>query len=275
MEVKLRKFKKKLKRVLFDLLSFFGVIRKSPFVKRKLQLSDFFSIYSGYKILYGPFKGFQFTRQSSWSSGDRASMIFGLYELDILRELSDVPKNYRYLINLGAADGYYSIGALSVGLFDRSYSFEISTVGQKIIKQVSELNLVANKSVCFGAADRNFYSLIPSEHLDLSVVLVDIEGGEFDIFYAETFLSMRNSIFIIELHEFYSNSREKTEDLILKASQTHEFRFIYPSAKNPSQFPELASIPDDDRWIICSEGRPEVMRWLRFDPIKGRSGSKL
>ena len=37
--------------------------------------------------------------------------------------------------------------------------------------------------------------------------------------------------------------------------------------RDMSKFKELENFSDDDRWLMCSEGRPELMNWWKFEPI--------
>ena len=37
-------------------------------------------------------------------------------------------------------------------------------------------------------------------------------------------------------------------------------------SRDLSNIPELQKFSDSDRWLMCSEGRGELMSWLRLDP---------
>jgi hypothetical protein len=47
----------------------------------------------------------------------------------------------------------------------------------------------------FGIADQNFNQLMPDVRLSESVLLVDIEGGEFDLLTNNVLNKLKNSIF--------------------------------------------------------------------------------
>jgi hypothetical protein len=82
-------------------------------------------------------------------------MICGLYEKEVLDALSSRPETHKTLIDLGAADGYYGVGSLVNGLFDTSYCYEISEVGQKIIAANARRNGVADRVTVLGIADES------------------------------------------------------------------------------------------------------------------------
>ena len=78
--------------------------------------------YSNATVAYGPFKGLKFSSDAWWGR-ERASMILGLYEQEVLESLTNIPKKYKSFIDLGAADGYYGIGVLVNNLFENSICF--------------------------------------------------------------------------------------------------------------------------------------------------------
>jgi hypothetical protein len=125
---------------------------------------------------------------------------------------------------------------------------------------------VENDIHIYGAANFDFYDNIPSTERSRCVILIDIEGAEFDIITRKTFEIFSKAIFIIELHHWVAFEGVKTTDLISFAEKTHSITFINHSARDLSSFPELHSYSDNDRGLICSEGRPSLMRWMRLDP---------
>ncbi len=59
--------------------------------------------------------------------------------------MASLKSKYNTLIDLGAADGYYAIGAVFSGLFEQSVCYEIEAEGQKQIKK----NAIANNVLDF------------------------------------------------------------------------------------------------------------------------------
>ncbi len=218
-------------------------------------------------VRYGPFKGLKLSSDNWWGSGDRASMLLGLYEQEVLESLTNIPKNYRTFIDLGAADGYYSIGVLINNLFDRSYCFEMSEKGRNIIREKALINGVSDNILIHGIADKDFYRAITSDQLSNSVLFVDIEGGEFDLFSKELFRIFKESIIFIELHDwFFKDGKIKLAKLRNDAEEFFCITELTTSTRDLSGFPELEKFSDTDRWLICSEGRARLMTWYRLDP---------
>jgi len=234
---------------------------------RKLFLSNLVSKIFKDTVHYGPFKGLVLGR-GVWSSTDRAGMILGLYEQEVLNSISTLPKKYTNFIDLGAADGYYAIGVLINKSFHKSYCFEMSPKGRQVIRENAELNNVSDNVIIYGKATANFYNLIPEFNLENTVLLVDIEGGEFDLLGYECLKAFSKSIIFIELHEWLvEDGLVKKNQLIETAKKFFNITELTTSSRDLSVFEELNDFSDTDRWLICSEGRDRRMTWLRLDPI--------
>ncbi len=244
---------------------FFGI---GEIANRRIFLSNKLNKEFNGIIRYGPFKGFRFVDESWWGMTDRGSMLLGLYEQEVLKSLQNIPEKYHIFIDLGAADGYYGVGVLINSLFEKSYCYEMSPVGQKIIENNAKLNNCLDKVEIFGFADKNFYQQIPRSERDISVLFIDIEGGEFDLLDENLLKNFSKSIIFIEIHDWVlmekNQSLEEFERLVNKF---FSIKKITTSNRDLSSFTELRDMCDTDRWLICSEGRCKLMSWWRLDPL--------
>lgn len=220
-------------------------------------------------VHYGLFKGLKLDAESWWSRTDFASMSLGLYEKEILDSLASIPASHRVFVDLGAANGYYTVGVLVNNIFDYSYCYEMSEQGQLRIKSNAIANNVIDKVNIFGKAERDFYVSLQAAGVDTSkcVLLCDIEGGEFDLFDEDMFNIFKGSIIFFEIHEwFFEDGFSKLQKLKRDASHNFKVTELTTGARDLSVFPELNEYSDTDRWLICSEGRFRLMTWLRLDP---------
>jgi len=242
--------------------------KKDPLHSRRVALARELSELLTGTVRYGPFKGLKLTRDSWWSGAEQASMLFGLYEKEVLESLTRVPPRYSTFIDCGAADGYYGVGVLVSGRFEKSYCFETSRAGQTVIRKNAERNGVSDRVVIKGTANKEFYKEILSDDLRNCVLLIDIEGGEFDLLDKSTFKIFERSIIFVELHEWLlPDGQERLRLLRESAASTHCISELTTGARDLSRFVELKNLSDTDRWLICSEGRGRLMTWLRFDPL--------
>lgn len=238
------------------------------FQKYKKILTDKLVCFHDSTIAYGPLKGYKLSSDSHWGVTDRGGMILGIYEKEVLHELLNVPSNYTIFIDLGAADGYYAVGLVAANIYEKSYCYEMDVNGQKVILENAILNDVSTKVVVKAEATKSFVYDIPKYELDKSTILVDIEGAEFGIFTSEIFHYLSNSIIIIEIHDFLvEEGAIKFKKLIEDSTKTHRSKIITMSERDLSVYKELENWNDIDRWLICSEGRDKLMKWVRFDPL--------
>jgi hypothetical protein len=196
-------------------------------------------------------------------------MLLGLYEKEVLEDLRQSAGKHRIFVDLGAADGYYGVGVLVSNMFQTSYCFEISADGQKAIISNAELNGVSDRIVVKGIATKDFYKNFTPDELCSCIILVDIEGAEFDLFDEDTFRAFAKATIIIEIHDFLvTNGNEQLQRLKEIGCRTHQLREIITGCRDLSKFTEVREFSDYDRWLICSERRRQPQTWLRFDPIE-------
>ncbi|MCX6119705.1 MAG: hypothetical protein NT027_19390, partial [Proteobacteria bacterium] len=82
-----------------------------------------------------------------------------------------------------------------------------------------------------------------------------------------TFSAFNKSIIFVELHDwFFEDGEEKLKKLKNDSTSTHVLTELTMGSRDLSIFPDLNKLHDNDRWLICSEGRGQLMKWLRFDP---------
>ena len=237
--------------------------------QRRLFISKQLDERFGSRVKYGPFQGLKLSKVIWWGTTDRAGILLGLYEREVLATLANVPAQYRRsFIELGAADGYYAVGVLANNMFERSYCFEISERGQKAIAENAALNGVIGRIDIHGIAEKDFHTVLPASALDNSVLLVDVEGAEFDILTAETFARFARSIIIIELHDhFFPDAQPRLARLRQACAGTFHIAELTTTGRDLSVFPELRQFSDTDRWLICSEGRRALPHWYVLTPL--------
>lgn len=237
--------------------------------QRRLLISRQLDERFGSEVKYGPFRGLKLSKATWWGTTDRAGMLLGLYEQEVLSALANVPARYRRsFIELGAADGYYAVGVLVNDLFEHSYCFEISERGQQAIAANAALNGLSSRIQIHGIAEADFHTALPESAIENSVLLIDIEGAEFDILTAKTFERFANSVIIVELHDhFFADATQRLERFRSMFVNTFRIDELTTTSRDPSAFPELRQFSDTDRWLICSEGRRAMPHWYVLTPL--------
>ena len=220
-----------------------------------------------YIVAYGPFEGMQLGKDVWWSKNDRITQILGVYEQHVMEKLIEYGKRQSHpFIDIGAADGYFAVGMAFSKSVNKVYAFEISSVGQEKIKENAARNSCSD--LVFVRGEPNYESLnsIISESSG-AVVLLDIEGDEFQFLTEEILTLMRNCYVVCELHPWIVKAGyEKQKQLISKAENIFNVSMIQREAYGPNQFEELSEFSDEERLIALGEGREKNMKWLVLEP---------
>jgi len=225
---------------------------------------------SNRRVLNGFFQGMKLGKLT-WGARDAGPMILGTYEYEVQSTIMNSPSNYKILIDIGAADGFYAIGCLLNQRFEKAICFESNPKSRLAIKENAKENAVEDRISILGTADKEFANFLINELSFKSsemIFLVDIEGSEFEILTAEIFDSLVDSMFIIEIHEIVENFEYKFQELIKNASIFFDIETIDSSNRPLFYNSTMNSWADEDRQVIFSEGRRYLMKWLVLVPKK-------
>lgn len=248
-------------------------------ILRKLNLFDAIQLHKqkiscdaknlfGDQVAYGLFKGMKLSKNVWWGKDDILSKYLGQYEPHIVEKLENLSKDYKHFIDIGAGDGYYSVGLLYSESYSSATCFEISSAGRDVIVENADLNNCRDKIIINGEA--NIETLKKEIKVIKSCVLLcDIEGAEFDLFSKELLSVASKCTIIIELHdEFFFDYESRRKRLIGDAEEYFDISFIKRYNPKVNEFKELSHWNDDLRQLAFSEGRPCRMDWLLLTPKK-------
>ena len=218
--------------------------------------------YYGGEIAYGPFKGVKINNHSDWSgTKDIGPKIFGLYENQILEWIQR--KKFDLLIDIGAADGYYALGILSSKIASRAVTFEISINDREITKASAIINNVDDKiSIKGEATTSEIIEVLKS--CSNGLIIMDIEGGEYNLITSELLKAAKNSCLIIELHEVVN--KDIQVNLLNLCKQFHQFEELTSLERNFPRDKFIEKLTDNERSLLLSEGRPYAMSWVVLSP---------
>jgi hypothetical protein len=219
----------------------------------------------------GPFKGMKLIAFSHISSAPLALKLFGLYEQEVVAFLTSL-KDRDTLINLGAGDGYYSVGLIRAAIVKRALSFEIDEKGRRAIADNAAQNGVAGSVSIFGAADAGLLDTLKAEGVDpaSAILLCDIEGAEFDVIDDALVAALQGAAFAIELHDFrFADGARRLEALTARLSKTHDVEIVKAGPADWSGIAELEALHDNARALVTSDGRKKLGLWLFARPNAG------
>lgn len=219
-------------------------------------------------IQNGPFTGMLVQKNSTWKYSHVGQMILGVYESIVLEALfSDRFLDRNYFVDIGAADGYYPIGLTKSGRISQAFAFEISPESRKSIIENATRNGVIEKIDVQSLADYKTIKQL-SEKIDFkkSIFLIDIEGAEFELLSREMLSLIRDSVIIIEIHNWIEGFLEKYRYFLRNAAEYFSIEVIPYKSVDMKKLEAISDFPDDNRFILLSEGRPCLMRYLLLTP---------
>tara|TARA_B100001175_G_C19463576_1_gene617835 strand:+ start:562 stop:1350 length:789 start_codon:yes stop_codon:yes gene_type:complete len=213
----------------------------------------------GTKILGGPFKGMKFIDRVS--EGCFIPKLLGIYESElhgVIKKIIDNPPDI--FINVGSAEGYYSVGLKRLIPQTNCYAYDINPIAQEKVKNLAKKNGVDV------LIDGEFKIEILRDFKNKNIFLMcDIEGAEADLFKEDNIHFLKNTSLCIELH--YWNSLHTKEILPQLLSKTHDTDIIYQDGKQEFKVPEVVkNLEHLDILLSAWEMRQYQTPWLIASP---------
>ena len=178
----------------------------------------FLSKFMPNRVMSGPFEGMNYINRSTGSP--ILPKYAGTYESQLHDVLYSIKSNgYERFIDVGAAEGYYVVGVMKYLLpkGKEVIAFESEEIGRKRIKKLGEIN------DCYGINIQGFCDVdLLAKTMDekKTFLLVDIEGGEFDLLNTSK-INFQNCDLLVEIHDKEEPQLKKLK-LIEDFKNTHE-----------------------------------------------------
>jgi len=219
------------------------------------------------RVLAGPFTGLRYVDQSVGSMW--WPKILGTYELELAEIIGRIcAENPPWVIDIGAAEGYYAVGMAWRCPQSRVIAFEGDHAGRQLQGELALLNHVDDRLHIEGFCDA------PALRRALAFarggfIICDIEGGERMLLNPAIIPELVDDpwTLLVEIHDNVDATIADT--LIERFKSTHSIREI---ASQPRLASDLATPIRRNylsRWIpaYLDERRPGPMRWLLLRPL--------
>ena len=242
------------------------IIKYTSFTeKKKYEINNKIINITNKIVTSGPYKNIKLNCNTSWSNEFVSTKLLGLYEEQVQKKIIELKKKYKlnYLINFGSSDGYHLIGLIKNNFFKSGLAYEISSKERKELIKNLEINKIINKVKVFNAANFDYINNnFNKKILNKTLFLVDIEGNEFCIFNKKNLNFFKNSILIIENHDFFLKGNKIVNDFFKLLKKNFSINYLLNGSRNPYKIKEISKLNDDERWLIMSEGRICEQNWL-------------
>jgi 16S rRNA G966 N2-methylase RsmD len=248
---------------------------KNAIQKRILYLTKKLKLLSKNLVQSGAYKNMKIG-DIAWSEYDYCPKIIGVYENEVQNEL--LKTNCKYIVNLGAGEGYHAIGQILSGTKEQAICFELSKTSRKFLNTNSKINNIENKIKIFEKANNNYLDYLQEKISDIDfkecVFLIDIEGEEFNIINNKNLETLKESKLIIEFHEKDKSLNEENLRFIEMLKQFYDLNFLTTRERDFSKIDFLKDFIDIDRWLMASENRIGLMKWIVCVPKKEKNSNE-
>ncbi len=226
---------------------------------RSNQIANTLTSKKGFEILGGPFKGMNFLDQVS--EGCYLPKLLGFYESELHPFINYVVENKPdTILNIGCAEGYYSVGMKRLLPETEIFSFDTDLNAQNKTKILAEKNNV--KINIEGLFEITFLEKLSSENVYL---ICDIEGDEVKLFKPENISLFKNITLCIELH--ISNGVHNVTLIPPLFENTHSIEIIWQKGKESFFVPdEISNLEHLDILLSSWEWRSYPTPWLIAKP---------
>ena len=218
-------------------------------------------------VVGGPFKGMRYHGKAV--CGAAAPKIMGVYECELapfFLKWSAIP--FQHIINVGAGEGYYTVGCAILWPQAMVTAFESSEEGRNLLIRNVELNRLQSRVKIMGHCGQEELEAAMLNGQP-SLVIVDVEGAEGHLLDPEKIPSLTNAHVIVEIHDYIDDQVGEIVASRLKSSHVIEEvrtqrRTFWDFYEPRALWLRLLLLPYLKQY--ANEFRPGPMRWFCCTP---------
>lgn len=194
----------------------------------------------------------------------------GTYEKEIKDTVQNLlSQNFDSFVDIGSAEGYYSIGFAKFGSCKKIISFECSEEARELQIELAQLNQVTDKIEIYGQCECEELSAVLKNY-NKCLILCDIEGYEHALLDSEKIPELFNATMVIECHNHVWEKME--ESLAERFHKTHNIRSFKANLDgDPSDYPfsnfYYSILPRKYKNFPILDQRAPETTWLYLNPI--------
>jgi hypothetical protein len=216
----------------------------------------------GTLIMSGPFRGMEF--MAATSEANVAPRILGSYESELHPIIDEIiGTNYRALIDIGCADGYYACGFAYRMPDLRVFAYDTNVAAQKLCADLAKKNGLADRVTIDGEFSGSDFDKFVGMG---ALIFIDAEGIEETLLDPIQFPALKTLAMLVECHDVFKPSISAT--IQSRFEDTHSICRIEPSlhaCQLPDFFRELSHM---DQLLAIWEWRMGPTPWLYMVPRK-------
>lgn len=216
-------------------------------------------------VQQGPFAGLRYPAEGYVSC--RFQKIVGVYEHELhpLLGLLVNSQAYDFIIDIGAAEGYFAVGLALKFPSAKNVAFEMSEYSRKTLHQVATLNQVQDRLQIEGRCSPETLNALSNKVVPgRTLVVCDVDGYEVELMARGGVTWLNQADILIELHDCL---RPGITEIITQAfSSTHKLTMITNSGIAYGNYPILRELQFPDIYAMVNEDRKGLQDWIFMTP---------
>lgn len=218
----------------------------------------------GLQVQKGPFIGMNYIEIPPYRA--LPGKLLGFYEVELFPAIQEtLTRSYDVIINVGSAEGYYTVGYARAFPQARIVTFDIDPRQQAFCRSLATVNNVANRVEIRGECTvESLQELVKPN----TFIFMDCEGCEFSLLRPDLVPALSGADIIVELHDFGDGSRKQQ----LKAAfePTHLVTEIQFVPRRASDYPEVEFLrSQQDRDMAVMDRDVPSQSWFYIRAARG------
>ncbi|WP_431854727.1 hypothetical protein [Azospirillum sp.] len=209
---------------------------------------------TGGTVCDGPFRGLALPHKEVDSA-----IALGCYEVQLHPTINRVLNtHYGAMHNIGCSIGYYAVGLARFGRIDHAIAWDLDQASLHACEVTAEANDIHTRFSFRGRAEP---AQLAADLMAVgrSLLVVDIEGGEVELFKPEYISAFKRCDVIIELHE--AIDPEMGDRFASLFQDTHDVEIIEHYQLAPENVPAATQFSPLEAWMAIYDARYK-QRWM-------------
>jgi hypothetical protein len=223
----------------------------------------------GLVVRDGPFRGMRLDASAVDRIAYLTPLLMGSYERELHAHIESIAeRGFDWIVDIGAADGYYAVGLALRSPRSRVIAYEMDWFPVRVLKANATANGVADRVEVRGECGADELRALPAD--GSLFVMCDVEGAEVELMDPVRAPRLRDATLLVELHDHaVAGAREA---VLERFSRSHRVELVTSEPRWADDYPLLAQTPGFgyiEREIASREFRGSPCAWALLTPRAG------